>query len=48
MMDTAAVPGEVISDEVLPARAYGHKRMSKGTVVRIVDLKGYQAVDTLV
>jgi hypothetical protein len=22
MMDTAAVPGEVISDEVLPARAY--------------------------
>jgi urea carboxylase-associated protein 1 len=48
MMDTAAVTGEVISDEVLPARAYWHKRMSKGTVLRIVDLEGCQAVDTLV
>jgi urea carboxylase-associated protein 1 len=48
MMDTAAATGEVISDEVLPARAYWHKRLSKGTVLRIVDLEGCQAVDTLV
>jgi urea carboxylase-associated protein 1 len=44
----ASVPGRVIGDEVLPARAYWHKRMRKGTVLRIVDLEGCQAVDTLI
>ena len=47
-MDTAAVSGKVVSDEVLPARAYWHKRLDKGTVLRIVDLEGCQAVDTLI
>jgi urea carboxylase-associated protein 1 len=47
-MDTPAVSGKVVSDEVLPARAYWHKRLDKGTVLRIVDLEGCQAVDTLV
>jgi uncharacterized protein len=48
MQGEPAVPGEVIHDEVLPARAYWHKRLSKGTVLRIVDLEGCQAVDTLI
>ncbi len=48
MRESPAAPGQVISDEVLPARAYWHKRLSKGTVLRIVDLEGCQAVDTLV
>jgi urea carboxylase-associated protein 1 len=42
------VAGEVIHDEVLPARAYWHRRIAKGQVLRIVDLEGCQAVDTLV
>ena len=40
--------GRIIGDEVLPARAYWHRRMRKGTVLRIVDLEGRQAVDTLI
>jgi len=44
----ASVPGRVIGDDLLPARAYWHKRMRKGTVLRIVDLEGCQAVDTLI
>ncbi len=48
MQAEPAVPGEVIHDEVLPARAYWHKRLSKGTALRIVDLEGCQAVDTLI
>jgi hypothetical protein len=44
----AAIPGRIISDEVLPARAYWHKPIAKGTVLRIVDLEGCQAVDTLI
>jgi urea carboxylase-associated protein 1 len=48
MQGEPAVPGEVIHDEVLPARAYWHKRLSKGTALRIVDLEGCQAVDTLI
>jgi hypothetical protein len=48
MKSSPTVPGEVIHDEVLPARAYWHKRLGKGTVLRIVDLEGCQAVDTLI
>jgi uncharacterized protein len=44
----AVVTGQIISDEILPARAYWHKRLDKGTVLRIVDLKGCQSVDTLI
>ncbi len=43
-----AIPGRIISDEIVPARAYWHKRLDKGTVLRIVDLEGCQAVDTLI
>jgi len=42
------IPGTTISDEVLAARAYWHKRLAKGSVLRIVDLEGCQAVDTLI
>jgi urea carboxylase-associated protein 1 len=38
----------VIHDEVLPARGYWHRRLGKGSVLRIVDLEGCQAVDTLI
>ncbi len=42
------VLGQIIDDEILPARAYWHKRLSKGSILRIVDLEGCQAVDTLI
>jgi hypothetical protein len=48
MQQPAAIPGTVIHDEVLPARAYWHRRLGKGSVLRIVDLEGCQAVDTLI
>jgi urea carboxylase-associated protein 1 len=48
MQASPAVPGQIINDEILPARAYWHRRLSKGTVLRIVDLEGCQAVDTLI
>lgn len=38
---------QTISDEVLPARAYWHRRLEAGDILRIVDLHGCQAVDTL-
>ncbi len=44
----AQIPGTIISDEVVAARAYWHKRLAKGSVLRIVDLEGCQAVDTLI
>jgi urea carboxylase-associated protein 1 len=44
----AVVTGEIISEEILPARAYWHKRLDKGTILRIVDLEGCQSVDTLI
>ena len=37
---------QTISDEVLPARAYWHRRLEAGDILRIVDLHGCQAVDT--
>jgi urea carboxylase-associated protein 1 len=45
---STAISGQIIHDEVLPARAYWHKRLSKGSVLRIVDLEGCQSVDTLI
>jgi len=42
------IPGKVQSDEVVPAGAYWHRRLAKGTMLRIVDLEGCQAVDTLI
>ena len=47
MLDSP-VPGHIIHHEILPARAYWHKRLDKGSVLRIVDLEGCQAVDTIV
>ena len=44
----ATIDGAVLSDEVLPAGAYWHRRLDKGLMLRIVDLEGCQAVDTLV
>jgi urea carboxylase-associated protein 1 len=44
----APIPGRVIHDEVLPARAYWHRSLARGSVLRIVDLEGCQAVDTLI
>ena len=48
MKVSTSVPGQVIHDEVLPARAYWHKRLSRGCVLRIIDLEGCQAVDTVI
>jgi uncharacterized protein YcgI (DUF1989 family) len=48
MKVSTSVSGQIIHDEVLPARAYWHKRLSKGSVLRIIDLEGCQAVDTLI
>ena len=48
MQSEPGIAGDIIHDEVLPARAYWHRRIAKGSVLRIVDLEGCQAVDTLV
>jgi urea carboxylase-associated protein 1 len=48
MLGQQLPPGEIIGDEILPARAYWHRRLDKGTVLRIVDLEGCQSVDTLI
>ncbi len=42
------IPGRVVSDEIVAAGAYWYRKIPKGTVLRIVDLEGCQAVDTLV
>ncbi|MDX6806235.1 DUF1989 domain-containing protein [Terrihabitans rhizophilus] len=39
--------GAILSDEILPPRAYWHRRLARGEVLRIIDLEGCQAVDTL-
>jgi urea carboxylase-associated protein 1 len=48
MQDMAVIPGKIIHEEVLPARAYWHRHLGMGSVLRIVDLEGCQAVDTLI
>jgi urea carboxylase-associated protein 1 len=44
----STVSGSILHDEILPARAYWHKHLGKGSVLRIVDLEGCQSVDTLI
>lgn len=41
------VPGEVIHDEIVPARAPWSLVVGRGDVLRIVDLEGNQAVDCI-
>lgn len=45
---TAGLPGPVVHDEVVPARAPWLHPLRKGQTLRIVDLEGNQAVDFLV
>jgi hypothetical protein len=42
------LPGRVLHDEIVPARAPWLHRVKKGQTLRIVDLEGNQAVDFLV
>jgi uncharacterized protein len=41
------VPGAVVSDEIVPARAPWSKVVEAGQTLRIIDLEGNQAVDCL-
>jgi urea carboxylase-associated protein 1 len=43
----ATLPGAIVHDEVVPARAPWLHRVAKGQTLRIVDLEGNQAVDFL-
>jgi urea carboxylase-associated protein 1 len=43
----AGLPGKVLHDEVVPARAPWLHRVNKGETLRIIDLEGNQAVDFL-
>ena len=43
----AGLPGRIVHDEVVPARAPWLHRVAKGETLRIVDLEGNQAVDFL-
>ncbi|WP_419827218.1 urea amidolyase associated protein UAAP2 [Sphingomonas sp.] len=43
----AGLPGAVVHDEIVPARAPWLHRVSAGETLRIVDLEGNQAVDFL-
>ena len=42
------IPGKTVSDEIVQPGDYWHKRLGKGDVLRIVDLEGCQAVDTII
>src|SRR5436190_10742526 len=42
-----AVPGMVLSSELIAARAGWSRELAKGEVLRLVDLEGRQAVDFL-
>ena len=44
----AGLPGTVVHDEVVPARAPWLHRVLRGQTLRIVDLEGNQAVDFLI
>jgi urea carboxylase-associated protein 1 len=41
------VPGMVVSSEIIPARAGWSRELTRGQVLRLVDLQGRQAVDFL-
>jgi urea carboxylase-associated protein 1 len=49
-MDSASegLPGTIVHDEVVPARAPWLHRVKRGQTLRIVDLEGNQAVDFLI
>jgi hypothetical protein len=49
-MDPASdgLPGTIVHDEVVPARAPWLHRVRKGQTLRIIDLEGNQAVDFLI
>ena len=42
------LPGAVVHDEIVPARAPWLHRVRRGETLRIVDLEGNQAVDFLI
>jgi len=44
---TAGLPGAILHDELVPARAPWLHRLCKGQTLRIVDVEGNQAVDFL-
>ena len=44
----AGLPGTIVHDEVVPARAPWLHRVHRGETLRIVDLEGNQAVDFLI
>jgi len=44
----AGLPGSIVHDEVVPARAPWLHRVNRGETLRIVDLEGNQAVDFLI
>jgi len=44
----AGLPGPIVHDEVVPARAPWLHRVRRGETLRIVDLEGNQAVDFLI
>ncbi|ADG98758.1 urea carboxylase-associated protein 1 [Segniliparus rotundus DSM 44985] len=46
--ELAVVPGDVVLDQTVPARAPWSSVVKKGHVLTIVDLRGNQSVDTLV
>jgi len=48
MASLAPLPGAIVHDEVVPARAPWLHRVKRGETLRIVDLEGNQAVDFLV
>lgn len=44
----AGLPGTILHDEIVPARAPWLHRINKGEILRIIDLEGNQAVDFLI
>ncbi len=47
MASWETVPGMMVTNEVIPARAGWSRTLSRGQVLRLVDLEGKQAVDFL-
>jgi|GEM_PF-636965 len=45
--DAATVPGKVMLDEVIPARGSWSGIVTRGQVLRLIDLEGQQAIDFL-
>lgn len=47
-MTATPLPGRIVHDEIVPARAPWRHAVRKGQTLRIVDLEGNQAVDLLI